>query len=155
MNKLNVRLLCAFIIVLVVSILPVSGWLFNLNPPWILLFVLYVQIFSPQLFSLTWVFLLGLCCDVLFFSAMGSHVIAFLLPCWIISVFSKRFVFLSILHQLLWILVCCVVYQLVIYGIGVVSGSHQALWLNLCAALFGMLLWPWFRFCIEFNVIKV
>ena len=153
MNTRSLRLLLVLFFVMILSVWPMSGWFAKISPPWILLFVIYVQIFSPRLFRLTWVFLLGLYCDVLFFSVMGEHVIALLLTCWIMSSTSKRFVFLSILQQLLWVMVCCLTYQLVIYFIDAFMGNWQPLWWSLCSAILGMLLWPWFRLCIESEVI--
>ena len=152
MSKLNSRLLCALFLIMIVSVWPISGLFANISPPFILLFVLYIQIFNSKLFGLTWVFLLGLYCDALFVSTMGEHVLALLFPCWIMSSTSNRFIFLSVLQQLLLILVCCFIYQLVIYGVDAFVGNSQPFWWGLCSSLLGMVFWPWFRLALEYRV---
>ena len=155
MKNNTTRLLIALVLVLMLSVWPVSGWFVNISPPWILLFVMYIQIFFPRLFLITWVFLLGLYCDVLFVSVIGEHVLALLLPCWILSLVSKRFIFLSILHQLLGIFICCMLYQIVIYGVDIfVGNAHLFLW-SWFSAILGMLFWPWFRLCMDSESLKI
>ena len=114
MKTLNVRFILALFVMLVLTILPLPEIMASYRPPWVLLFVLYVQFFLPQYFRVTWLFLLGLSLDVLLASVMGEHTFALLLTTGLASTKARRFHFFSPAQQILFICLFTAFYELIL-----------------------------------------
>lgn len=95
MSTLNIRFVVAMFVVLAFTILPLPELMAAYRPPWVLLFVLYIQFFLPHYFRVTWLFLLGMSLDVLLASVMGEHTFALLLTSWLASTKARRFHFFT------------------------------------------------------------
>ena len=145
MITLNVRLFLALFFAFVFTILPLPDLLIEFRPPWVLLLVLYVQLFLPNYFSITLLFFIGLCLDVLLSTVIGEHAFALLLTTWFVMGKARRFNFFSLLQQMILVALFCLSYQLIIYFIESFLGYHNNLRGIVGAAVFGMLLWPWMR----------
>lgn len=139
------RLLLALLIVLGLTILPLPDLLTGLRPPCLLLFILYVQFFMPGYFSLTALFLLGLCLDVLLATILGEHALTLLLTTWLASGMAPRFKFFPMGQQMALIGLLACVYQFVILFTDAFSGYPYNISAVIGSALISMLLWPWIR----------
>lgn len=135
----------AVLLSLIFTIIPLPVALVDFRPAWVLLLVLYVQFFLPQYFRVTWVFLLGLCLDVLLSSVMGEHALALLIVTFAATRKVRRFYFFSMLQQMFIILIFCIMYQLVIYLIDAFLGYEVGIRSIICTALISMFFWPWIR----------
>ena len=144
-SSLNARLLFVLLAALVLTIIPLPDAIASFRPPWVLLIVLYVQLFLPQYFRVTLVFLLGLSLDVLLSTTLGEHAFALLLTSSLAAGRSRRFIFFSIVQQMLLLAVFCLVYQLVLYLIDASFGYNITLSGASVAAFIGVLFWPWLR----------
>ena len=145
---LNIRLFFVLIIVFVLTILPLPEVMAGFRPPWVLLFVLYIQFFLPNYFNITLLFLLGLCLDVLLSTMMGEHTFALLLTTWFASGTGRRFNFFSMLKQMMLVSLFCLVYQFIIFLIDAFLGYHNEPWMVVGTALLSLLLWPWVRWIL-------
>jgi len=145
MIHLRLRLALAFIIALILSILPMPELLSPFRPPWVLLLVLYIEYFLPGNFKLTSLILVGLLLDVLLATVIGEHSFALLLVTWIASTKSRRFQFFSMMQQIILIGFFCFLYQLVISLTAILLGFNYSLLVPLVSAMLGMFLWPWIR----------
>ncbi len=141
----NIRLLLALLIALVLTILPMPALLTGLRPPWVFLFVLYVQFFKPNYFNVSFILFLGLCLDVLSSAVIGEHAFALLLTTGLISGKARRFNFFSMGQQMALILPFCLMYQVTILLIDAFLGYHYEVLMTVCSAVISMLLWPWVR----------
>ena len=101
MNDIRLKLLIAFIGVLVLSILPMPELISDFRPPWVLLLILYIEYFIPGKFHITTLVLVGLVLDVLLSTVIGEHSFALLLVTWLASTRSRRFQFFSMMQQII------------------------------------------------------
>lgn len=145
MKNLRIRIWLGFIAVLILSILPMPEWISALRPPWVLLFVLYIEYFLPGNFKLSVLLLVGLILDVLLSTVIGEHSFALLMVTWIASTKSRRFQFFSMMQQICLVGFFCLLYQSVISFIDALLGFHYSLFMPIVSAILGMFVWPWIR----------
>ncbi|WP_298625024.1 rod shape-determining protein MreD [uncultured Legionella sp.] len=153
MKNLRLRLLVAFIAVLVLSILPIPELISVFRPPWVLLLVLYIEYYLPGNFKLTTLLLVGLLLDVLLSTVIGEHSFALLLVTWIASSKSRRFQFFSMLQQIFLIGFFCLLYQSVISFTDALLGLNYNLLMPLASGLLGMFFWPWIRLLADSSLL--
>ncbi len=145
MRNLNLRLFLVLLIAFVLTILPLPEIVAGIRPPWILLFVLYIQFFLPNYFNITLLLFLGLCVDILLSTVIGEHAFALLLTTFFAAGKARRFNFFSLVQQMVLIAVFCLIYQVIIFLIEAFLGYHNSLWVLTGAAMLGMVFWPWLR----------
>ena len=145
MNTLTFRFIFAVFLTLALTIIPLPEALAVFRPPWVLMFVLYVQFFLPRYFRITWVFLLGLSMDVLLASVIGEHAFALLLASIFASSKTRRFHFFSIAQQMILIALFCSVYQFILVLIDAALGYNNEALFALGTVLITMTFWPWVK----------
>lgn len=141
----KVRFLLLLLLVLALTIIPLPVWLSEFRPPWALLLILYIQFFLPRFFNVIFIFVIGLCLDVLLSTIIGEHVFALLLTTWVISGKARRFNFFPISQQMILILLSCAIYQFVILLIDAVAGYQYTPLNVVCGSIVAMMMWPWIR----------
>ena len=141
--SLNFRLLMVLFVAVVLTILPLPQLLMGFRPLWIVMLVLYVQFFLPSYFNITLVFFLGVCLDVLLSTVIGEHSFALLLTTWFASGKTRRFIFFSMIQQMMLVALLCLVYQLTIFLIDAFLGYNNGLWMVAGSVLLSMFIWPW------------
>jgi len=149
MIHFKIRLLLTLLVVLALSILPLPGLISGFRPPWVLLFVLYIQFYMPNYFKLSFLFLIGLCLDVLLSTIIGEHALALLLTTWLATSKSRRFNFFPIGQQMLLILMFCLIYQFIIFLVDAFLGYYYPPLMVICSAMMSMILWPWVKLLTE------
>ncbi|MDP1603910.1 MAG: rod shape-determining protein MreD [Legionella sp.] len=145
MISLNLRLFMAFLLALVLTILPVPELLAGARPPWVLLLVLYLQFYMPDYFKVTVLFVIGLFLDVLLSTTIGEHALALSLITWLANNKARRFYFFSIGQQMTLVGFLCLFYQLIIVTIDAFLGFHMNLVNVVSSAVISVLVWPWLR----------
>lgn len=145
MNTVNLRFLFAVFLVLALSTIPLPGMIAVFRPPWVLMFVLYIQFYLPRYFRISWVFLLGLSLDVLLATTIGEHAFALLLASFFAASKARRFHFFSIAQQMMLIALFCAVYQLVIVLIDISLGYNNGPMFAAGTVLVTMIFWPWVK----------
>ena len=137
------RVIIALLLVLILSIIPLPAVINAVRPPWVLLLILYIQFFVPEIFSVLGVWLLGLCLDGLYVSTLGEHAFALLFITWFAARKKRRFLFYSILQQMLFIGLCVLLYSSLLALFDASMGYNTSLWMILITALLGLSIWPW------------
>ncbi|OGV28920.1 MAG: rod shape-determining protein MreD [Legionellales bacterium RIFCSPHIGHO2_12_FULL_35_11] len=155
MNTINTKLFSSLILVFVLTIVPLPDGVNALRPAWVLVFILYIQCCLPEYFRITWVFLLGLCLDVLCGSAMGFHSLALLATAWIASGRGRGFEYYSIAQQMSVIVLFCLVYQFFIYLLDAYFGIAGDIKYVFGSSFLSVLVWPWLRFFISPHKVAV
>lgn len=145
MNDIRLKLLIAFIVALVLSILPMPQLVSAFRPPWILLLILYIEYFIPGKFHITTLLLVGLVLDVLLSTVIGEHSFALLLVTWLASTRSRRFQFFSMMQQITLIGLYCFIYQFIISMTDALLAFNYSLLMPVASALLSMFIWPWIR----------
>ncbi len=143
MRSLNARFLLAILLVLTMTIIPLPDVIAVFRPPWVMLFVLYVQFYLPRYFRVTWVFILGLSMDVLLASVFGEHAFALLVASCLAASKARRFNFFSIAQQMILIALFCMVYQLIIVLIDSSLGYNNKIMFAIGTIFLTMIVWPW------------
>lgn len=145
MRHLQLRLFIGFIAALILSILPLPELVSACRPPWVLLFILYIEFYLPGKFNITSLLIVGLVLDVLLSTVIGEHSFALLLVTWIASSKSRRFQFFSMVQQICLVGFFCLLYQSVIAFTDGMLGFNYSLFTPVGSALMGMFIWPWIR----------
>lgn len=145
MNTVNLRFVFAVLLVLSLTIIPIPDMVTAFRPPWVLMFVLYVQFYMPRYFRVTWVFFLGLSLDVLLASVFGEHAFALILTSCLAAGKTRRFSFFSITQQMILIAMFCLVYQLIIVLIDAALGYNNQIMFALGTVFITMIFWPWVK----------
>lgn len=145
MTDLNFRLFVAILFALALTILPLPDLLTALRPPWVLIFVLYLQFFLPYSFNFAILILVGLALDVLLSTVLGEHVFALSLVTWLASNQARRFRLFSIGQQMILIGFFSFFYQFIIWLIDASFGYQFSLEMTLGSSIITVLLWPWVR----------
>ena len=145
MMTLNLRVFFALFIVFGLSILPLPHMMMAIRPPWVLLFVLYIQFYLPNYFSVTLLLLLGLCLDVLLSTMIGEHAFALILAAWFAASKTRRFNFFSMVQQMMLVASFCLIYQLTIFLIDAFLGYHNEPMMVIGTTILSMFFWPWAR----------
>ena len=152
---LTIRLFFALFLAFVLTILPLPEMIMAFRPPWILLFVLYIQCLLPNYFNVTLVFLLGLCLDVLLSTIIGEHAFALIVTTWFAAGKARRFRFFAMVQQMLLVGLFSGVYQLIVYLIEAFVGYHNAPWMIVGPAVLSMFFWPWIRLLLTHGPVMV
>ena len=145
MNDIRLKLLIAFIGVLVLSILPMPELVSDFRPPWVLLLILYIEYFIPGKFHITTLVLVGLVLDVLLSTVIGEHSFALLLVTWLASTRSRRFQFFSMMQQIILVGCFCFIYQAIISVTDALLSYNYSIFMPIASALLSMFIWPWIR----------
>lgn len=149
MNTINFRFIFAVFLVLALSIIPIPNIIAIFRPPWVLMFVLYVQFYLPRYYRVSWVFLLGISLDVLLVTTFGEHAFALLLTSCLAASKTRRFHFFSVVQQMMFIALFCMVYELTLVLIDTSLGLNNNLFFAVGTVLVTMIFWPWIKFLAD------
>lgn len=145
MNSLPLRLFIAALLALALTILPLPELLLGLRPAWVLLFLLYLQLFLPNYFNIIILLILGLALDALLSTVLGEHAFALSLVAWLASSKARRFRLFTIGQQMALIGFFSLLYQLVILILDASLGYYSGFIMVLSSSVTSVLLWPWVR----------
>ncbi len=143
MMSLNTRMWILLFLSLVLTMVPLPWIMSELRPPFIVMLVLATQIFLPQYFSITALFLLGLCMDVMLSTAIGEHALALIMTTWCASGMARRFPFFSMIQQMVLVALFAAVYALTLQLVDFFLGYNTTPWPMLITMGLGFCLWPW------------
>jgi rod shape-determining protein MreD len=104
-----------------------------------------VQLFLPQYFRVTWVFLLGFFMDVLLATIIGEHSFALLFSSALASSKARRFRFFSIAQQMIFMSLFCLAYHLMIILVDTFLGCNNNFVFTFGTVLVTMIFWPWLK----------
>ncbi|MFY7698612.1 MAG: rod shape-determining protein MreD [Legionella sp.] len=139
------RILGLLSAVLMLTVLPMPERLAGARPPWVLLLLLYIQLYLPNYFRIITILVIGMCLDILLSTVIGEHAFALLVTTRITARQSSRFNFFTMDQQLIWILPCCLLYQMLCLLINAFLGYHIDWVMTIIGAILGVVIWPWFK----------
>lgn len=125
----------------ILTVLPLPAQISGIRPAWVLLCLLYLQMYLPKYFHVWVVLCLGLGLDALLSTPMGEHAFALLVTTWLMVGKTHRFMFFSIMQQMLIIGLACGCYQLILFIVDGSFGHMTAVSTVLGVALSGMIFW--------------
>ena len=145
MNSLLIRMMFLFLVVLILTILPLPEALVQMRPSWMLLIVLYIQFYLPNYFKVMLVFFLGLTLDSLLSSVIGEHAFCLCFVAWLASGKARHFSLFSMGQQMFFIGCFALLYQLLIFLIDSRLGYQTKPLMIIGTSLTSILAWPWLR----------
>lgn len=125
----------------VLTILPLPPQMNAIRPAWVLLCVLYLQTYVPAYFHVLLVLFLGLCLDALLSTPMGEHAFALVVITWFMVGRTHRFMFFSIMQQMLVIGLACGCYQLILFIVDASFGHISSIATIAGVAVTSMIFW--------------
>ena len=123
------------------TILPLPAQISGIRPAWVLLCLLYLQMYLPKYFHVLVVLLLGLCLDALLSTPMGEHAFALLVTTWLMDGRTRRFMFFSIMQQMLVVGLACGCYQLILFIVDASFGHMTEVSTVWGVAISSMIFW--------------
>lgn len=125
----------------ILTILPLPTQMGGIRPAWVLLCLLYLQMYVPKYFHVLIVLFLGLCLDALLSTPMGEHAFALLVTTWLMVGKAHRFMFFSIMQQMLIVGLASGCYQLILFIVDASFGHMTNLSTIMGVALSSMIVW--------------
>jgi len=141
MISINAKIVILLLIAFILTIMPIPALMIGFRPPWVLLLVLFIQLHFPNYFNITALFIFGLCLDILLSTVIGEHVFALLFTTWITNKRERRFKFFSLVQQMLFVGLYCIVYLTIIFLIDSFLGYSAVLWQVWIAVILSMIVW--------------
>jgi rod shape-determining protein MreD len=135
-------ILLTSIIALVLSILPLPGWLPVIRPAFLVLTVLYWSTMAPFVAGAALGFFGGLALDVFQGSLLGEHALALSLLTYLALRFNLLTRAKPIFEQSLYVLVALLVYELVLWLVDGWTGRSMSSPLRWVHTVIGALIWP-------------
>ncbi|HET19097.1 MAG TPA: rod shape-determining protein MreD [Chromatiales bacterium] len=135
-------ILLSLLLALVMELLPLPPLLAQLQPPWLLLVVLYWSVLQPAALGMSGAWLTGLLLDAVLPAPLGTHAALFTLTVTPVLALQRLLRTLPVAQQALWVAALVCMYELGELWLGnrLTSGSISARdFLPVLSALFA---WP-------------
>lgn len=133
-------LIMSFLLGFLLTMLPISPFLNDFYPIWLIPILIYWMMATPQLIGLFTAWCCGLLLDALFNSLFGAHALALLICAACFGKLAQRFRLFSGLQQMLIILLLSTLYLTLLNVIR--WFSHQPIAFAYAPALTTALIWP-------------
>jgi rod shape-determining protein MreD len=130
------------VVALVLSILPLPGWLPVIRPAFLVLAVLYWSTMAPFVAGMALGFFGGLALDVFQGSLLGEHALALCFLTYLALRFNLLMRAKPIFEQSLYVLLALVSYELLLWVIDGWTGRSLSSPLRWIHTLIGALAWP-------------
>lgn len=131
-----------FVVALLLTMLPLPGWLELARPHWVLLTLIYWCMALPSRVSVGIGWILGLLLDVALDALLGQHALAIALVAFFTVQLHQRLRVFPLWQQAIVIFVFCLIYNIVILWVKGISGVAPSLWLFLIPSFTSALIWP-------------
>ncbi len=143
MKKRSWIIWLTFLVALALDILPLPVWVQWLRPNWVLLVLIYWIMVMPYRVSVGYAFVLGLICDLLQGTLLGSQALVFVMVAYLVARFCRQIRMYPLRQQMLVVLLLIFFYKLIIYAVLGFIGQLSKVWLYWVSMLVSALLWPW------------
>lgn len=138
----TVAILFSFFIALLITLLPFPPLVEWLQPPWVLLALIYWTVNFPHRIGLIFTWIIALFLDVLSGNSLGQSAIPFLVTAYLGIKFSQQIRMFPIGQQAFTVMILLVVHRMLAFWIeGFLQHPPQTLWYWL-PCITGPLFWP-------------
>ncbi len=136
-------LVAALAVAMLLTLIPLPGWLEPLRPYWVGLVLIYWTMEVPEPVSLGTAFVVGLVLDLLTVSLMGLHAFSLVVLVYLVRRFRARMRFFPPWQQALAVLALLVNDRIILLWAITLLGEPLPTWRYWLAPLVGTALWPW------------
>ncbi len=130
------------VVALVLSVLPLPGWMGVVRPSFLVLTVMYWSIAAPRLGAIGLGFLSGLALDVFQGAVLGQNALALSTITYVVVREHQKIRLKPVFQQALILLGALVVYEFILFAIDGWTGHPMTSPLRWIHALTGALIWP-------------
>ncbi len=124
------------------NILPLSNDIKALNPDWVLLVLIYWTLAVPERVGVFNAWVLGILVDVLTGRVFGMHGLIYALVNFTCIKFHRQLRHYPVLQQAIFVFVCLLFAQVLVFWIENVQGSMGLTWLFWMPVFTGTICWP-------------
>lgn len=135
-------IITSFLVALVLTVLPMPGWLATFRPEWVALVLIYWCMALPNRVGVGVGWTMGLLVDVLRAGLLGQHALSFAIIAYITLQLYQRIRVFPLWQQAVSVLVLIFLHLMLQLWILGISGDTTHTWTYLLPALSSMLLWP-------------
>ncbi len=139
---------------LLLSALPIPGWLALVWPDWLLLLIIGFAFHSPRSCGPVTAFGAGLVLDAFRGILLGQHAFAFVAVVWLVHRFRLRARMFTPLHQSALVLALLWLYQFLLFWIDGLSGHPLTHWGRWLPVVSGALSWHWVSVWIDRRLVR-
>ncbi len=139
---------------LLLSAIPLPGWLAPLWPDWLLLLLIAFALHSPRSCGPVTAFSAGLVLDAFRGILLGQHAFAFVAVVWLVHRFRLRVRMFTPLHQAAVVFSLLWLYQFLLFWIDGVSGHPLTDWGRWLPVVTGALCWNWLSAWLERHALR-
>ncbi len=136
------RVLLTAVVALVLSVLPLPGWLGVVRPAFLVLTVMYWSIAAPRLGAIGLGFMSGLALDVFQGAVLGQNALALSTITYVVVREHQKIRLKPAFQQALILLGALVAYEFILFAIDGWTGHPMTSPLRWVHALTGALIWP-------------
>lgn len=126
----------------ILSIYPVPDWVGLIEPPWLILMLIFWTIFGNSDDTMLGGFFCGLLLDELYFTALGMHNLIILPILYLLSYFQLQVRMFSILQQTSLVFCLIILYKVLLCCIHNTFLFHFVYWRYWFSAVGSMFFWP-------------
>lgn len=139
----------SMVVAVLLNLLPLNQTLLILRPDFVALILFYWNIYQPQQVGMGTAFVMGLIMDVADVSIMGQHALAYCLIAFFALVLHRRLRLFSAFQQIPAVLWFLLLAQVLIYLIGMLTGTYSPEWHFFLASLISAFCWPLIVFVLD------
>lgn len=147
-NKIFLKIVISFLLALVITIIPLPGWLYWFHPMWLVLVLIYWVLKLPEYFGFFAAFVTGVFLDILYNTTIGEHAFGLIVITYFLLKFNNRINFFSFLQKTTVIFILLLVYQFLVLLCEFLMGKQVIIWEYLLSTLINAIVWPYLDLAI-------
>ncbi len=133
----------SFIAALILTIIPLPGWMVAFRPEWLALALIYWCMALPHRIGIFTAFFLGLILDVLKGGVIGQHALALVVVTFLTLKVYQQIRIYPMWQQALSIMGLLILYQVLVMWINGIIDTKSSDWNYWLPVVSSTLLWPW------------
>lgn len=143
--KIELKLLIMLLFAFVLTSIPLTDFLNYCRPPWVLLGILFIQLYYTNYYKIYFAVILGLFLDALLVCPLGEHSLAILVATWVGSGQVRKFPMYSLLSQITIMTLLTFIYLCIIELVEMQQGHGVPLLSILLTIMISFFVLPWIR----------
>lgn len=124
------------------SIIPMPDWANWFRPAWVIIVLAYWIMTYPDYINVGVAWGLGLLLDALYGTILGEHALALTVVAYLIYRAKRELKRYALIHQGIFIVFCCFIYNLILFLIQWMLGQGTYNWQFWVSPFLSIILWP-------------
>ncbi|MFQ5468772.1 MAG: rod shape-determining protein MreD [Gammaproteobacteria bacterium] len=138
----GIVIIFTFFAALILTIIPLPGWIADIRPDWTLLVLIYWCMALPERIGVGIGWLVGLFMDVTLGGLLGQHALTFCIIAYLTLKLHKRVRVFPLWQQALTVLILLALHKILMLWVDGLIGLQVDVWLYWLPSITSMLIWP-------------